>query len=236
MEIYHLSRILYRGYMKDNNYNQYKRSASSLDTQSKLQEIMNNYKDHYQKGDIETITLNTAFLIDFLKLSPFKAGNYAIGFIYFYALNITQNINCFKYNSFFEYIKNNYNELESAINSAFYQYEDDLSNPSKLIKFMLKACKESFIKLHSDISINDFDKKSSKAILIKRAILSFKESFTKEDIRNKVLGASDSTIERVLKELQSENIIMTTGTGRSAKWVIIKSDFNLENQNIDFSL
>ena len=182
--------------------------------------------------NVEIIYLNIAFYVDLLKLSPFKYNNDLVSIIVLYCLMIESKVEAIKYFSFFKALMNKKDELDSANLKALYHYEEgmsDFTNVSRIILDILKESYDSLEKLYSNLN---FDKQLKKSENVEVIIYSLPETFTKDDIRKKLPGVSDSTIDRSLKQLSMENKIAPFGRGRTAKWIRI--DHSLDKKT-DFS-
>ena len=116
---------------------------------------------------------------------------------------------------------------------AFYHYEEGISDFTKTSRIFLNILKDSYASLEDLYNNLAFDKQLKKIKNVEVVIYSLNETFTKEDIRKKLPGVSDSTIDRSLKKLSDEGKIVPFGRGRSAKWLRIDHSFN---EKTDFSI
>ena len=75
----------------------------------------------------------------------------------------------------------------------------------------------------------EFERDLAKGDHVEATILKGKEIFSKAEVRKLNPLVSDSTIERTLRRLRDEGIIRPLGTGRSARWQLVKenNDFKL---------
>jgi predicted HTH transcriptional regulator len=65
-------------------------------------------------------------------------------------------------------------------------------------------------------------KKGNKSYRVEQAVKNIIGTFSKDDIRNACPDVSDSTIDRVLRQLKKDNIVEVLGKGRNAKWKRLK--------------
>ena len=219
-EINDLAVLLYKGYLEKNN--SFKKSSDSdHSSRDKLEEIVASYNKLRKEKMVDYLCLNIAFLVDFLKLSPFKEGNSLVGIIVFYVLSLESDIKAFAYSSFFKKLFKYKDEYEKSVNESFFMYEDGFPNVSNLLRLMLKIDKEAYDDLESLDRDYLFSKGLKKYDTVINIIYKLGETFSKNDIREAIPGISDSTIDRVLQDLQNEGKIGAYSKGRNAKWVLL---------------
>ena len=197
-----------------------------------LEELTDTYNKIMSSNNTEMIYLNIAFYVDLLKLSPFKYYNDVVAIIVLYCLMIESGIESIRYFSFFKALSTKKNELDSANLRALYHYEEGMSDFTQVSRIILDILKDSYDSLEDLYSNLNFDKQLKKSENVEVIIYNLPETFTKDDIRKKLPGVSDSTIDRSLKQLSLENKIAPFGRGRTAKWIRI--DHSLDKKT-DFS-
>ncbi len=170
-------------------------------------------------NEYEITNLIANFYIDFVNQNIFTAHNDIIGLFILYMLLIVSGFTVFRYVSFFELFNTHYGEFEDAMKMANANYEDGYSNPIKLNKFLINIVLEAYNKLEDFLHEYSYETRISKENEIIGLIYHLPQEFTKEDIRKANPFVSDSTINRALASLSSENKIRSLGTGRSAKWI-----------------
>lgn len=219
-ELASLSDAIFQGVNK--NYSGFKKSTdANLTYRKKLDSIIDLYSELKKEKQVEFGYLNLCFLVDFLKLSPFKEKNDLIGIITYYVLSLTSDIKSFAYVSFFKKFSENYQEYEKALNEAFYNYDDGYPRLSPLLNIMIKIADDSYTELENIHRDYVFDKGVNKSSSVENIVYKLDELFSKEDIRRRLPGVSTSTIDRTLKSMQNEGKISAYGRGRNAKWLRI---------------
>ena len=198
-----------------------------------LTEILNKYQDLLSTEKYEILSLIVNFYIDFINLKPFKDDTEIIGLLLIFVLSIRERFDVSMYQSFFEFIYNNYAEFKQNVIAANYNYDSGFSHTEPLTNFLIRNLLDNYSHLELTIRNYEFDNKLNKSDNIENTINKAPNVFTKEDIRQKHPYVSDSTINRTLQRLRDEGKISPLGTGRSAKWVRVVTQpehFNLYEQ------
>lgn len=190
-----------------------------------LDELTNLYVKLKKEKKIEFSYLNLCFLVDFLKLSPFKEGNEIVGIVIYYTLSLLSDIKAYAHVSFFKIFYKYQEEYEKSLKIAYYHYDDGYPQLSDLLKLIIKIDNEAYDSLSTLYKNQEFDKNLSKTNAVIVTIYKLKELFTKEDIRKQMPNVSMSTIDRTLKQLQEEGKIRCYGRGRGSKWLRVDRSY-----------
>ncbi len=210
--------------------------------------LYNSKTKHFKRDDLQTMlelfvrkrdskeyevtNLIANFYVDFLNQDIFTAHNDVIGLFVLYTLLIASGFTVFRYISFFELYNKYYDDFKDALIPANANYKEGYSNTLKLDKVLINLILEAYDKLDSFVHEYSYDTKITKGNEIIGLIYNLPQEFTKEDIRKNHPFASDSTINRALNTLASENKIRSLGTGRSAKWLKLVDKPTFENKNV----
>ena len=200
-------------------------NKGEISYRERLESIINAYHLGLKSGKTEVQYLNTSFLVDFIKLSPFYDNNELIGIIIFYVLLINTDITSFAYSSFFKKLKAKEEDYKKFLNISFYMYDEGMTNISELFKFFLEIEIESYKDLRTLRRGMEQDKVLKKSSGVETVIYKLPSTFKKEDIRRLMPTVSDSTIDRVLSQMQEEGKITSIGRGRSAAWVRLDNSY-----------
>ena len=208
---YDTSKVPYQNNLLTEYRNQSKRED--------IQKLLNNYQDLLSTGQYEIISLVINFYIDFIHIRPFKDDTEIIGLLLIYVLLFRERFDVNMYQSFFEYMWQNYDLFKQFVVQANYNYESGFSHTEPLTDFIMANLLANYNKLEKLIRDYEYDNKLNKSDNIENTIYRVPQIFTKEDIRIKHPYVSDSTINRTLQRLRDEGKIAPLGTGRSAKWM-----------------
>ena len=200
-------------------------NKGEISYREKLDALISIYNTNLNSGKTEIQYLNTSFLVDFIKLSPFYDHNELIAIIIYYVLLLKTDITCFAYVSFFKELLSKEEDYKKCLNTSFFMYEEGMTNISELFKLFLDIEIRSYDELHMMRRENEQDKVLSKASSVETVIYKLPETFSKDDIRKRMPTISDSTIDRVLSSLQEQGKIMPIGRGRGAKWVRLDNSY-----------
>jgi len=201
--------------VQDNLLTDYRSQSKRED----LKNLLDLYTDLISSNQYEIISTVINFYIDFINVKPFKNDSEIVGLLLIYVLLFREIFDVNMYESFFEFIYNNYDEFKQLVVAANYNWESGFSHTEPLTDFIIKHLLENYEKLEKLIRDYEYDSKLNKGDNIENTIYRVPQIFTKEDIRSKHPYVSDSTINRTLQRLRDEGKISPLGTGRSAKWM-----------------
>lgn len=192
-----------------------------------LEQLINLFKAEIAKKNHETIALIINFYIDFVNMEIFSSYNMEMGLFLMYAL-FMKNFNVFKYVSFFKYLFLKQENFNQGMLEANYNWQEGYSSYDRLYTMFIDILKDGYQELKEKAHKYELQSEYQKGDYVRITILKGPEIFTKQQLREKNPLASDSTIERILKNLRDEGHIRPLGTGRSASWQLIfdNKDFN----------
>lgn len=186
-----------------------------------IDEINDEVSRIIEKELYEPIVLYLHFFIDFYNYQPFTSDNTLTSYILLYLLLLKADIDAFKYVSFFELLYENYEEFETELKQASFNWSEGFAQTLGFTRFMIRIISKAYDKTDDIIKMYEFDRSINKADNIENTILKLPDIFTKEEIRMNHPFVSESTINRTLSKLRDENVIKPLGKGRSAKWIKI---------------
>lgn len=184
-----------------------------------IDEITEEITKQLQNQSFEKITLYLHYFIDFYNIKPFTSQNEISSFILLYLLIIKADIAAFKYVSFFEMLFEDYDNFQTELKNASFNWQEGYSQSLGFIRYMTKLIIKGYQKTEEIVKNYKFDKNLSKIDNIEHTILNMSEIFTKDEIRVIHPYVSESTINRALINLRDNGFIRPLGKGRSAKWI-----------------
>lgn len=191
-----------------------------VSNREKLGEELRAYSNLLSKKTIEPTQLITNLYVDLLHLNIYNTHNDFMSLLIYYCLLFRERFNVFKYVSFFQLYFENKDKFDTVTISAGYDWEHGFSQTAPLNRLTIKTMLEAYQQVENRISDYTFDKKNIRKIdNVEATILKLGEVFTKDQIKAAHPQFSDSTINRALASLKSQNKIRANGTGRSATWV-----------------
>jgi len=202
-----------------------------------LREVLETYledvNDLIKENEIEPFFLYMNFMVDFINMQIYDFEyNEIIGALIFYILMIENGLKVSHYIGFFPKLITMKERYFKLLHQSSYQWEEGLGDVIPLTLFMIRIYRSMYDDLY-DLSRDfkfDQDLNILKTDFIENIVLKMPETFSKKDIRKKYPHVSDSTINRTLKRLQDEDKIRSLGKGRSAKWVKIIENNDMEGQ------
>jgi Fic family protein len=189
-----------------------------------LDEINDEVTRIMDKGLYDPIVLYLHYFIDFINYQPFTSNNELTSYLLIYLLLLKADVYAFRFVSFFELLYDNFEEFETELKKASFNWNEGFSQTLEFVRFMTKLILKAYHNTNEVIKIYEFDRSINKANNIENTILKLPEIFTKEEIRINHPFVSESTINRTLSKLRDEKVIKPLGKGRSAKWIKISSE------------
>lgn len=198
-----------------------------------LEKLINLFKSEVARKEHEVIALIINFYIDFVNMEVFNQYNEQIGLFLMFAL-IQKYFNVFKYVSFFKYLYQKQNVFNQGILEANYNWHEGYSSYERLYTLFIDILQDSYDELKKEAHRYEFIKDLAKGDNVEASILKIKTSdiFSKQDVRDLNPLVSDSTIERTLKKMRDEGTIRPLGTGRSAKWQLIRKQDEFQTMQL----
>lgn len=187
-----------------------------------LEELVNLFKKEVIRKEHEVLALIINFYIDFINMDVFNQYNEEIGLFLLFAL-ILKNFTVFRYVSFFKYLYEKQSIFNQGIIEANYNWHEGYSSYDRLYTLFIDILQDGYDELKQDAHKYEFIKEQAKGDNVEATILKLKtDVFTKQEVRDLNPLVSDSTIERTLRRMRDEGSIRPLGTGRSAKWQLVK--------------
>jgi hypothetical protein len=238
IEIRELIAYIFKDVIDMPKYRKFTKKKSLFNEQTiSLREILETYLEDINKlikeKTIEPIFLYVNFMVDFINMRIFDFKyNDIIGTLIFYILMLEQGLKASHFIGFFPKLYTRKDRYFNLLNQSSYQWEEGLADVVPLTLFFIQIyglMYEDLNDLSRDLKF-DQDLNILKTDFVENIVLKMPETFSKKDIRKKYPHVSDSTINRTLKRLQDENKIRSLGKGRSAKWVKIIENDDIEGQ------
>jgi len=182
----------------------------------------------------ELISVINALFIDLYNNQYIDHYNDIVSIIVYYAL-LLYNFKVFKYVSFFKHLYFQKEAYLVGMNQSTATYQTEFVQMPIFNSVIYETFKLSFNEAEQKLNDYSRDVKQAKSDSIEGTIMRGNEVFSKADLKKAHPNVSETTIDRVLSALSEQNIIRSTGKGRSAKWVRLKEknyEFDLKDINI----
>jgi hypothetical protein len=173
---------------------------------------------------VEATQIATDLYVDMLNQNYFNRANEYIALLTLYCLLFRSRFYVFKHISFFEKYYEKKQAFEAATQAASYGWESGYANTTMLNNLIIQLMLEGYEKIEGDVQNQEFDRNLNKIDTVEATIMKMDRIFTKEQIKALCPTLSESTINRALTRLKSENKIRPNGTGRSASWMKLVED------------
>ena len=193
------------------------RPVSAFETPHAMENLCAAYNRALENEITDTLILNMQFVLDFLCIHPFTDGNGRMSRL----LTLLVLYKC-------GYFVGKYISLESMIEKTKDSYYDALQASSEnwhekgndaweFIRYMLGIILAAYREFENRV-VTAAEQKMTKEDRVRMGIRETIGLFTKAEIHERYPDISLGTIERVMAKMKEEGIILSLGTGRSAKW------------------
>ncbi|TVP96796.1 MAG: hypothetical protein EA374_00600, partial [Acholeplasmatales bacterium] len=193
--------------------------SSASTKREALGQLIDLYIATMEKADFEPSFIIVNFFLDLMNSKPFIAHNEPVAYMMLYILLLSSGYRCLHLYSLFEALSKHHDKFINHIKEASLNWNEGLSNPMGLHRFMLQRLLEAYRSVEYEVRNYTFDQQTNKSDYVENTINKLEEVFSKQDIRHRHPTISDSTINRTLKRMRDEKKIRPLGTGRSAKWM-----------------
>lgn len=187
---------------------------SVFETPSAIKSLCEEFNLLLNRHSVDTLLLIPIFILDFLCIYPFNEGNARIIFLLINLLLNKFGYTIVKYSSFEKIVEETKSEFFNSFRASSYGWHEDSNDVLPFIKYFLSI----LLKIYRDLDERLYAMKKVK-ITAKEQILEAIEiqygQFTKRDIIKLCPHLSESTIEKVLKELLDIKKITKFGDRKS---------------------
>jgi Fic family protein len=200
------------------------RTVSAADTPSAMEELHERFTAAGRSREHHPLLLAGSYVFDFLAIHPFRDGNGRMARLLTLLLLYQAGYEVGRYVSLERIVSDTretyYDALEEA-GRGWHQGEHDIK---PWLNYLLGVVTGAYSEFEARSGV--VGEKGAKVAAIKQFIRSsVSEQFTVADIRKAAVGASDSHINKTLAKLRDEGVIESLGTGRSARWRRLKTQF-----------
>ena len=201
----------------------------------KINNVLDDYHVYFEKELYEKIFLSLMAYVELININPFTNGNEIASLLALYYMILRCEVDCFRYNSFFETLYNNYNNFRREQVAASMNYREGFVQIFGLARFIYDLIAQNYAKLEDIIKEYTYEESVNKSDNVENTIYQLPNIFTKDDIRSAHPFVSEATINRILVKLRDEEYITPLGKGRSAKWIKTQKNEINYNQPIRFN-
>ncbi len=237
-EIRELISYIFKDVIEIPRYRKFTKKKALFESQTiSLREVLEKYLEDVNRivkdKSIEPMFLYVNFMIDFINMKIFDFKyNEIIGTLLFYVLMIENGLRVSYFIGFFPKLITMKDSYFKLLHQSSFQWDEGLADVMPLTKFFIRIYQQMYEDIKDLSREFKFDNEANvlKTDYVENIILKMPETFSKKDIRNKYPHVSDSTINRTLQRLQEEDKIRSLGKGRSAKWVKMIENYDIEGQ------
>ncbi|ADN69266.1 Fic family protein [Mycoplasmopsis fermentans] len=183
-----------------------------------INNLCNKYNEEYKSKKINSLLLTTAFVLDFICISPFNHGNSRMSRILLNWLLSVGDIKVVQYISLEKIIFENLEKYQNVQQKSSYKWHDNLNNYYYFIEFILKIVLQAYKEFESRFTSLE-NKKIDVADNILKLIAQY-QKVSKNELINLLPESSKRTIERKLNVLLKAKKILKINQGKNTKYTI----------------
>lgn len=186
-------------------------------TPGAIEELCDFYNQYSHSGEIDSLMLVSAVILDFLCIHPFNDGNGRMARLLTLLLLYKAGYEVGRYISLEQIIedsKDSYYDTLYLSSQNWHEGRHDLLIWSEYLLGVILAAYKEFVDRVGKVG----SARGNKAARVEETIDHFVTSFSIDDIRRRCPDISPATINRVLVKLRDTDKIELLGTGRGAKW------------------
>ncbi|ABI69836.1 conserved hypothetical protein [Syntrophomonas wolfei subsp. wolfei str. Goettingen G311] len=191
--------------------------VSSFATPGAIEELCKFYNQYSNSGEIDSLMLISATILDFLCIHPFCDGNGRMARLLTLLLLYKEGYEVGRFISLEQIIeesKDAYYDTLYQSSQNWHEGKHDLLIWSEYLLGIILAAYKELMDRVGKVS----RARGNKAMRVEETIDHFVSNFSINDIRRRCPDISPSTINRVLAKLRDANKIEVLGIGRGAKW------------------
>ncbi|HMJ36763.1 MAG TPA: Fic family protein [Baekduia sp.] len=200
------------------------RTVSAVDTPDAMNELHASFLSARDGHQHHPLLLIGAYIFDFLAIHPFRDGNGRMSRLLTLLALYQSGYEVGRFISLERLInesKETYYEALQAAGHGWHQGEHDLG---PWLNYFLGVVAAAYNEFEERVGV--VGGRGAKRASIEQYIRSSVSSeFTVGEVRQAAAGASDSYINKVFAELRDAGIIERIGSGRSAKWRRLRTEF-----------
>jgi len=192
--------------------------VSAFDTPRYMDLLIEHYKIAMEKERVEPLVVIPLTVLDFLCVHPFNDGNgrtarlLTLLLLYHFGYEVGRYISLER---IIEESKETYYETLGKSSTGWHEGKHDVFPwLDYFYGVLLRSYKE-----FEDRVITVKTGKGEKADMIRNSVMSKFLPFSISDIQKECRGISRDMVRLILRQMRDEGIIVSTGKGRSAKWI-----------------
>jgi Fic family protein len=191
--------------------------ASTFETPMLLEELCEEYNREISVGKVDPLLLIPCFIFDFLSIHPFNDGNGRMSRLLTLLLLYQNDYLVGKFISLEMLVEKTKDSYYETLKESSQKWHENEQNYLPFIKYFLKIVLAAYVEFEERYQLLSNESLSS-AEKILEAISSKFVPVSKKDIAAEIPNFAIITIERGLKKLLDEELIIKIGSGRSTKY------------------
>lgn len=196
------------------------RPVSAAKTPHAIEQLCLGYNDVLNNNQLPELICVANFILDFLCIHPFRDGNGRVSRLLTLLLLYQNGFEVGIYISLEKLVEESKEDYYKVLKEASTGWHEGDFNLLSWWNYFLGIIKSAYQELKDRVELTDAgDNQSS---LLRQSILAFGGHFSISDIMNLHPSIDRELVKKVLSKMKSEDIILSTGKGRSAKWVKVR--------------
>ncbi len=199
-------------------------TVPASDTPAAMDELHERFERASRSGDYHPLLLAGCYVFDFLAIHPFRDGNGRLSRLLTLLLLYQAGYEVGRYVSLERLVQQSSETYYEALRAAGIGWHTDEHDIWPWLEYLLGIVAAAYREYESRVTV--VTGRGSKREAIRQFIRhSITDEFTVADVRRAAPASSQSYISKTLAAMRDEGLIEPVGTGKSARWRRLRSDF-----------
>ncbi len=193
------------------------KTIAATDTPLFMEKLIHYWDSSISDRQVHPLVALTSFNLDFLCIHPFRDGNGRVSRLLLLLGCYHLGYEVGRYISLERLIEDNKERYYETLERSSLQWHEGKHDPWPYINYLLFIIKTAYREFE-DRAESLKVPRGAKTEIVLQAVDSFYDSFTISELKGKCPNVSVDMIRKVLKDLNKQGKIRSTGRGQNARW------------------
>ncbi len=200
------------------------RTVRQADTPRAMEELHERFDRAWAAGEYHPLLLLAAYVFDFLMIHPFQDGNGRMSRLITSLLLYHSGFEVGRYVSWEKLVEESRETYYESLQRATTGWHDGEHDLESWLSYFLGVLVAAYAELERRVGVAPV--RGSKSAAVRHFVRTHHADLFKiADVRQVVPHAGDQHIGNVLRALKADGVLERVGTGRGARWRILRRDF-----------
>lgn len=198
-------------------------SVSAEEAADSMDRLCEAYQDAFHDAEADPLLLMPMFMLDFLCIHPFQRGNGRMSRLLALLLLYKSDHVIGRYSSLEKRMKETEDAYYDALRESSAGWREGENDYEPFVNYMLHVIAAAYEEFSGAAKVI-VEKKTAKPCRVEEEIRNTVGTITKAELMKRMVGVSQTTIQRTLTELVKQGKIKKIGNGRYTKYVWNRED------------